>query len=63
MFDTIIVAAPLVYVAIGALVVSGAFLITPRGDRPDFSDFVSVLLICMICWPVLVWAFFHSGDE
>lgn len=63
MLEVALVAGPLVYMAIGVLVVVGAWLITPRADRPDLGDFLSVLLVAMICWPVLIWAFFHAGDE
>jgi hypothetical protein len=63
MVETILVTAPLAYCAIGAVVVAAAFLATPEGERPDFGDALSILLVGMICWPVLVWAFFHSGDE
>lgn len=63
MLEVALVAAPLGYVAVGAIVVLAAFAITPRADRPDLGDFLSVLLVAMICWPVLIWAFFHAGDD
>lgn len=49
-----------VWLLIGLGVVSLAWLVTPRGERPDAFEFLQVALVAMICWPMLVWAFFHE---
>lgn len=50
------------YVLVGVVVVGFALATMPREVRPDFGECVSVLLVGMVFWPLLVWAFFHEGD-
>lgn len=59
MIEMMLYAVP-VYLAIGVGMIACVIAVTPRDQRPDFFEAVSIGLVAMICWPMLVWAFFHE---
>lgn len=51
------------YLVIGLIVVAWAILFTPRDSRPDLHEAFGVTLVAMVCWSMILWAFWCGRER